>query len=150
MSLLILVVVLAAVIPSLALIGHLYVAYVLAPGRAKSAILDALSDDQDFQTQLVDALLRNLLSARKNGDKEYLPVDLLINRAKTVFSEMASETGKKYDAGQLYPENPLLGAAISMLPKQYRGIALLIAQYASKSKFSSLSQNINNSNPFDH
>lgn len=96
----------AIVIPVLALFGHLYVAYKYAPDRAKSAVLDALVGDEDFQTDLIKTLLNNLFKEIPEGDKKVIPIDAIIARAEKSFSNWIKQ-GIPKDLGQLAEVMPM-------------------------------------------
>lgn len=130
---------LAIVIPVLALVGHLYVAYKYAPERAKKAIMDALVKDQDFQSDLVKTLLNNLFKEIQDGDRRVIPVDAIIARAKTQFGDWIKAEMPKADAGEIMPVqyddqgNPVqdfaMNALMSQIPKKYRGYAMMIMRF---------------------
>lgn len=134
-------VILAVIIPVLALLGHLFVAYSLAPKRAKLGILDALANDDAFQSELVKALLDNLFKEQSEGEKKYVPIDLMISRAKAQFSEwIKGELPKAEDqAAAIMPMqqdeygNPqpdiVSNIILSQIPKKYRGMAMLAMKY---------------------
>jgi hypothetical protein len=91
MNLIYFLLILAILIPALALLGHLYVAYKFAPERAKRSILDALTGDQDFQNDLMKSLLNNLFKEVRDGDKSVIPIDAMIQRAKSSFRELMGD-----------------------------------------------------------
>lgn len=124
---------LAIVIPVIALLGHLYVAYRLAPERAKQSILDALVNDPGFQDVLMQSVLKNFLSVHKDASgNDVVPIDLIIARAKESFKhffntqsvEMGKEIDQVMETGAM-GQNPLLGIVLSQIPKKYRGILLM-------------------------
>lgn len=134
MNLIIILLSLAIVIPLFTLAGHLYVAYKLAPERAKLGILESLTNDSDFQTSLVISIVNNLMKVQKDGTgKEFIPMDVFISRAKESFQEYfnrtASQMSKEMDetieqVGM--SQNPLLGIALQQIPKKYRGVVMLL------------------------
>ena len=142
MSLIIYLLIIAIIVPALALVGHLYVAYAFAPDRAKRAILDALSFDDDFQNDLVRSLLANLFKEVQEGDHKIIPIDMIISRAKLQFSDwIKSEMPKMADStmSQIMPSqtdeygNPVqnfaMNAVLSQIPKKYRGYVMMALQY---------------------
>lgn len=82
-----LLLILAIIIPVLALFGHLWVAYKFAPQKAKEGVMDALVKDQEFQTDLIKTLLNNMFREIKDGENTVIPVDAIINRAIPKFKE---------------------------------------------------------------
>lgn len=145
MSLIIDLLVLAIIIPGLALFGHLYVAYRFAPDRAKRAILDALTGDQDFQNDLMKSILNNLFKEVKDGDKSIIPIDSIINRAKQSFadwfkselpktgnSEMGMMPVSQDEYGNPVQPDMFANMILSQIPKKYRSLAMLAMNYLSK------------------
>jgi hypothetical protein len=142
MSLVIDLLVLAIIIPGLALFGHLYVAYRFAPERAKRAILDALTGDQDFQNDLMKSILNNLFKEVRDGEKTVIPIDAMISRAKASFQEWIKAELPKADPGiemMMQPTqdeygNPvqpdiMTNIILSQVPKKYRGYVALAMKY---------------------
>ena len=147
MSIIIDLLILAIIIPGAALFGHLYVAYRFAPERAKSAILDALTGDQDFQNDLMKSILNNLFKEVKDGDKSVIPIDAMISRAKGSFQEWIKAELPKVPEGamaEIMPmqqqdeygniiENPLSGIGMNMIlsqiPKKYRPYVMMAMKY---------------------
>jgi len=142
MSLIIYLLILAIIIPGAALIGHLYVAYKFAPERAKRAILDALTGDQDFQNDLMKSILNNLFKEVKDGDKTVIPIDAMISRAKASFQEwIKAELPKLPDnaMAEVMPAhdeygNPMqpdifTNMILSQVPKKYRGYVALALRF---------------------
>jgi hypothetical protein len=127
---------LAIMIPIITLIGHLFVAYKLAPERAKQGILKALTNDSDFQTQLVISIVTNLLKPQKDtAGNETIPIDLFIARAKEQFKQyfntQSQEMSKEMDQAiesTAYGQNPLMGVVLSQIPKKYRGLLIMAMQ----------------------
>lgn len=123
---------LAIVIPIITLIGHLFVAYKLAPERAKQGILNALTTDSDFQTQLIVSVVNNFLKPQKDsGGNEFIPIDIFISRAKESFKQyfnsQSQELSKEMDNAMettAISQNPMLSIVLSQIPKKYRGILL--------------------------
>lgn len=121
---------LAILIPVLALLGHLYVAYKYAPDRAKKSILDALTQDMGFQRDLVKALMNNLFSEIKEGDVSIIPIDKIIERAKLSFSEwfktelpkkLSTELPERRDEyGEVIPPDPMDVMVQNLLPKNLK------------------------------
>lgn len=104
MSLIISLLILAIVIPALALLGHLYVAYALAPKRAKESILNALIEDQEFRTELIKSLLNALFQPITDKDVTVIPIDSIIARAKIQFGEwIKNELPKDIPQNSLVP-----------------------------------------------
>lgn len=118
---------LAIVIPALALLGHLYVAYKLAPVRAKQSILAALTGDPDFQKDLVKSLMNNLFSEIREGDVAIIPIDKIIERAKLSFSDwfktelpkkLSTELPQRVDEyGEVIPPDPMDLMIQNLMPK---------------------------------
>ena len=142
MSLILDLLILAIIIPGAALFGHLYVAYRFAPERAKKAILDALTEDQDFQNDLMKSILNNLFKEVKDGDKSVIPIDAMIARAKTTFGEwIRAEIPKVPESAMAeimpmqqdesgYPIQDIgLNLVLSQIPKKYRGYIMMALKY---------------------
>jgi hypothetical protein len=127
---------LAIVIPIITLIGHLFVAYRLAPERAKEGILIALTTDSDFQRTLIVSVVNNFLKSQKDGSgNEFIPIDVFISRAKEQFKQyfnaQSQEMSKDMDQviqSTAYGENPLIGVVLSQIPKKYRGLLIMAMQ----------------------
>jgi len=123
---------LAIVIPLITLFGHLFVAYRLAPERAKQGILLALTTDSDFQRTLIVSVVHNFLKTQKDGSgNEFVPIDVFISRAKESFKQyfnsQSQELGKEMDSAvetAAVSQNPMLSIVLSQIPKKYRGILL--------------------------
>lgn len=129
------------VVVGVSVLAHMGVAYLLAPRKAKQAILDALVNDDDFQLNLVDTLMRNLMSKRISQDgKEYLAIDPIILRAKQAFQEYIETQQKEIErsAGEYAEnaianqENPMLAMVLSQVPKKYRWLLPFVAQFMQK------------------
>ena len=124
---------LAIIIPLITLFGHLFVAYRLAPERAKQGILIALTTDSDFQRTLIVSVVNNFLKTQKDGSgNEFIPIDIFISRAKEqfkqYFSAQSQEMSKEMDhaiESSAYGENPLMGVIMSQIPKKYRGLLIM-------------------------
>lgn len=142
MSLVIDLLILAIIIPGLALFGHLYVAYRFAPERAKRAILDALTGDQDFQNDLMKSILNNLFKEVHDGDKSVIPIDAMISRAKASFQDWIKAELPKIDPSQEIMMQPtqdeygnmiqpdiMTNMILSQVPKKYRGYIALAMKY---------------------
>lgn len=146
MSVIIDLLVLAIIIPGLALFGHLYVAYRFAPERAKRAILDALTGDESFQSDLMKSILANLFREVKDGDRSVVPIDAMIARAKTSFADWIKSEIPKVDPSQtammMQPTqdeygNPVqpdifTNILLANIPKKYRGYAMMAMKYLGK------------------
>jgi hypothetical protein len=132
MNLLYNLLILAIVIPVIALLGHLFVAYRLAPERAKQGILIALTTDSDFQRTLIVSVVENFLKTQKDGSgNEFVPIDVFIARAKEsfkhFFNSQSQELSKEMDSAvetAAVSQNPMLSIVLSQIPKKYRGILL--------------------------
>ena len=131
MSLVIDLLILAIVIPGAALLGHLFVAYYIAPTRAKASILEALSTDKEFQGELMKSLLHALFSPTKGKDPSgneisVIPIDVMISRAKAEFETLVKrETAKLGNVANMSKEeiesmDPLEGLITSLAPKNLK------------------------------
>jgi hypothetical protein len=143
MNLIYFLLILAILIPALALLGHLYVAYKFAPERAKRSILDALTGDQDFQNDLMKSLLNNLFKEVRDGDKSVIPIDAMIQRAKSSFQEWVKAELPKVDPsleatmmqpaqdeyGNVVQPDIMTNIILSQVPKKYRGYVALAMKY---------------------
>lgn len=142
MSIIIDLLILAIIIPGAALFGHLYVAYRFAPERAKRAILDALTGDQDFQNDLMKSVLNNLFKPVQDGDKSVIPIDAMIARAKASFQEWVKGEMPKIPEGAMAEIMPMqqdeygnpiqdigMNLILSQVPKKYRGYVMMALKY---------------------
>lgn len=143
MNLIYFLLILAILIPALALFGHLYVAYKFAPERAKRSILDALTGDQDFQNDLMKSILNNLFKEVRDGDRTVIPIDAMIARAKTSFQEWVKAELPKVDPsieatmiqptqdeyGNVVQPDIMTNIILSQVPKKYRGYVALAMKY---------------------
>jgi hypothetical protein len=143
MNLIYFLLILAILIPALALLGHLYVAYKFAPERAKRSILDALTGDQDFQNDLMKSILNNLFKEVRDGDKSVIPIDAMIQRAKSSFQEWVKAELPKVDPsleatmmqpaqdeyGNVVQPDIMTNIILSQVPKKYRGYVALAMKY---------------------
>lgn len=129
--------ILAIIIPALALLGHIMVAYRLAPERAKQGILEALINDVDFQSSIVVSIVNNFMKTQKDGSgKEFIPLDIFIQRAKDSFKTyfegqskgLEKEMDEALETGAL-TQNPMMGIVLSQIPKKYRGVVLMAMNY---------------------
>ncbi len=129
----------------ISVLAHAAIAYVLAPRKAKESILRALTDDQDFQTRLVESILNNFLKTKTvvlpdGSEKVVVPIDPIIQRAKDVFAEYIQGQQKEIEkSASEYAEsaignteNPLLALALAQIPKKYRWLLPFIGQFMQK------------------
>ena len=121
----------------ISVLAHAVIAYVLAPKRAKMAILNALTDDQDFQVHLVESILSNFLRANPDGT---MPIDPIIKRAQDAFKtyiegqqkEIEKSASEYAENMMVNQENPMLGMVLSQIPKKYRWLLPFVAQFMQK------------------
>lgn len=129
----------------ISVLAHAGIAYVLAPRKAKESILKALTEDQDFQTQLVESILNNFLKPKTvilqdGSQKQIVPIDPIIQRAKEAFQEYIQNQQKEIEksAGEYAEnvianqENPMLAMVLSQVPKKYRWLLPFVAQFMQK------------------
>ena len=129
----------------ISVLAHAGIAYVLAPRKAKESILKALTEDQDFQTQLVESILNNFLKPKTvilqdGSEKQIVPIDPIIQRAKEAFQEYIQNQQKEIEksAGEYAEnvianqENPMLAMVLSQVPKKYRWLLPFVAQFMQK------------------
>ena len=125
---------------------HLIIAYVVAPKKAKQAILDALIGDDHFQELLIGSIVKNLLRPIKvkdeNGVETMMPaIDPVLKRAisgleywlKGKQGKMQQEMGEQSSEIQnqiAQGGNPVLAMAMAQIPKKYRWlISLVMSQF---------------------
>jgi vacuolar-type H+-ATPase subunit E/Vma4 len=126
----------------ISVLAHAGIAYVLAPRKAKESILRALTEDQDFQTKLVESILNNFLKPKTvvlpdGSEKQLVPIDPIIQRAKEAFQEYIQNQQKEIEksAGEYAEnvianqENPMLAMVLSQVPKKYRWLLPFVAQF---------------------
>jgi len=126
----------------ISVLAHAGIAYVLAPRKAKESILAALTEDQDFQTKLVESILNNFLKPKTvvlpdGSEKQLVPIDPIIQRAKEAFQEYIQNQQKEIEksAGEYAEnvianqENPMLAMVLSQVPKKYRWLLPFVAQF---------------------
>lgn len=144
---------------------HLVIAYYIAPKRAKAALLDALIHDDEFQTDLIGSIVKNLLRPIKfklpDGAEVEMPaIDPVLKRAMTGFTDWlhgqqgkmaqtitqnAAAQNQMLAAGQ----NPLIALAISQIPKKFQWIIpILMGKVGSPGNVED-AQNINSPYPYD-
>ena len=129
----------------ISVLAHAGIAYVLAPRKAKESILAALTEDQDFQTKLVESILNNFLKPKTvvlpdGSEKQLVPIDPIIQRAKEAFQEYIQNQQKEIEksAGEYAEnvianqENPMLAMVLSQVPKKYRWLLPFVAQFMQK------------------
>lgn len=125
--------------------AHAAIAYVLAPRKARESILRALTEDSDFQTRLVESILNNFLKVKTvvmpdGSEKQIVPIDPIIERAKQAFQEYVlgqqkeiEKSASEYaDAVIQNPENPMMAIILSQIPKKYRWLLPFVAQFMQK------------------
>lgn len=118
-------------------LAHAFVAYVLAPSRAKKAILSALISDPEFQSQLMVSLVTNASKPMKFKDEqgqEFMeaPIKLLARIISVRFqadfksyvggkqSEMIRDMENNAQTSMAtMPNNPLMALALAQIPKKY-------------------------------
>lgn len=126
----------------ISVLAHAGIAYILAPRKAKESILRALTEDQDFQTRLVESILNNFLKPKTvvlpdGSEKQLVPIDPIIQRAKEAFQEYIQNQQKEIEksAGEYAEnvianqENPMLAMVLSQVPKKYRWLLPFVAQF---------------------
>ncbi len=126
--------VLAIIIPAAALLGHLWVAYELAPRRAQNGILRALIEDEEFRASLLNAFFKPIeINNEKGEPMQIIPIDLLLSRAKEAFKKWIEEGLKTQgNEAQGAQEVDIISALISSsLPKKYRFIGPIVSQFLS-------------------
>ena len=120
---------------------HLIIAYGIAPKKAKSAILEALINDNEFQALLMQSIVVNFSKPMKfkdnNGvDFEETPINIfskvfIENFNKSLNGQKESLTKELEANAQTQmanmPNNPLLGLAIAQIPKKYLPYLQIIA-----------------------
>ena len=129
----------------ISVLAHAGIAYILAPRKAKESILSALTEDQDFQTKLVESILNNFLKPKTvvlpdGSEKQLVPIDPIIQRAKEAFQEYIQNQQKEIEksAGEYAEnvianqENPMLAMVLSQVPKKYRWLLPFVAQFMQK------------------
>ena len=129
----------------ISVLAHAGIAYVLAPRKAKESILKALTEDQDFQTQLVESILNNFLKPKTviladGSQKQIVPIDPIIQRAKEAFQayiegqqkEIEKSAGEYAENVIANQENPMLAMVLSQVPKKYRWLLPFVAQFMQK------------------
>ena len=125
--------------------AHAAIAYILAPRKARESILRALTEDSDFQTRLVESILNNFLKVKTvvmpdGTEKQIVPIDPIIERAKQAFQEYIQGQQKEIeksaseyaDAVIQNPENPMMAMVLSQIPKKYRWLLPFVAQFMQK------------------
>lgn len=124
----------------ISVLAHAAIAYVLAPRRARDAILSALSSDAEFQGILIQSVIKNLMNPIVQDGKTILPIDPIISRALEAFRSYVQEQQKvieqsasEYaDAALADPENPMLAMVLSQIPKKYRWLLPFVGQFMRK------------------
>lgn len=121
----------------LSVLAHAVIAYVLAPRKAKQAILDSIVQDTNFQNQLVAALIA--ASSRKMKFKDETGEEMLkspIDILGGILSDRFMVSFRGYVGGKQTelikdmednaqtsmassPDNPLLALAMTQIPKKY-------------------------------
>lgn len=120
---------------------HLIIAYGIAPKKAKESILNALVNDDNFQTLLMQSIVINFNKKMKfkdnNGvDFEIEPINLFsdifikkfnqqLNNEKESMVKQLTSNAETHMAAM--PQNPLLSLALSQLPKKYLPYVQIIA-----------------------
>ena len=115
---------------------HLIIAYYIAPKRAKAALLDALVHDDQFQTDLIGTIVKNLMRPIKmknqqGQDVEIVAIDPVLKRGqehleywlKGKQGKMAQEMtlqGADVSEQMMQGQNPLVALALAQVPKKYR------------------------------
>ena len=123
-------------------LAHALIAYELAPRRARESILAALTDDVEFQTQLVGSILNNFLTPKDvilpdGSHEQIVPIDPVIERAKQAFQSYIEGQQKEIEKSAteyaenalVNQENPMLAMVLSQIPKKYRWLLPFVAQY---------------------
>ena len=118
-------------------LAHGIIAYVIAPKRAKKSILDAISHDAEFQSELMQSLVTASSKPMKWKDErgeEFMksPMDLISRLISDRFqadfksylggkqSEMIRDLESNAQTSmQMMPDNPLVALALSQIPKKY-------------------------------
>ena len=125
--------------------AHGVIAYVIAPKRAKKSILDAISHDAGFQSELMQSLVTASSKPMKWHDEhgqEFVksPMDLISRLISDRFqadfksyiggkqSEMIRDLESNAQSSQqLMPDNPMLALAMAQIPKKYLPYVQMIA-----------------------
>ena len=134
------------IVVGISVIAHVLVAYGLAPRKAKQGILNALVYDDGFKSSLMDTLFGELGRKRmfkdaKTGDqhestyieelKNLIGSDIMNRFSMSIKgsqSQMAQELEKNAQSAiAAMPDNPMLGLALSQIPKKYLPYIQLIA-----------------------
>ena len=131
-------------------LAHAFIAYVLAPSRAKKAILSALISDPEFQSQLMVSLVTNASKPMKFRDEqgqEFMeaPIKLLARIISVRFqADFKSYVGGKQsemirdmesnaqNSMSMMPDNPMLALAMAQIPKKYLPYVQLLANLLMK------------------
>lgn len=123
---------------------HLFIAYWIAPKRAKQALLDALVSDDDFQAQLIGSIVKNFLRPIKfrtpDGQEVDMPaIDPVLKRGMEhlqswiqgkqgkMAQEMTQQMNEISDAS-LQGTNPLEALLLAQIPKSFRKYLPIIMQ----------------------
>ena len=133
------------VVVGLSVLAHAVIAYVLAPRKAKMAILNAIVKDTNFQNQLVASLIaassRKMKFKDENGEEILKsPIDILggilSDRFMVSFrgyvggkqTELIKDMEGNAQQSMLNnPDNPYLALAMSQIPKKYLPYVQLVA-----------------------
>jgi len=134
------------IVVGISVIAHVLVAYGLAPRKAKQGILNALVYDDGFKSSLMDTLFGELGRKRmfkdaKTGDqhestyieelKNLIGSDIMNRFSMSIKgsqSQMTQELEKNAQSAiAAMPDNPMLGLALSQIPKKYLPYIQLIA-----------------------
>lgn len=120
---------------------HLFIAYGIAPRKAKSAILDALINDNQFQQLLMQSIVLNFskpMQFRDNNGEEFqeTPINIfskvfIENFHKSLNGQKESLTkeleSNATQAMATMPNNPLLSLAMAQIPKKYLPYLQIVA-----------------------
>ena len=139
-----------------AVLGHLVIAYIIAPKRAKQGILDALTDEPEFGKSIMAKLLEYAVSEIEfdidGKTQKIVPFNSVMNRAISEIKAWMSDEGRKQIqddissyfealkaqtanvvdtaiATQAQTTNPLVGMLVSAgVPKKYIALIATAAQ----------------------
>lgn len=133
------------IVVGVSVLAHGIIAYVIAPKRAKKSILDAISHDSLFQSELMQSLVTasgKPMKWRDEHGQEFVksPMDLISRLISDRFqSDFKSYLGGKQsemirdmessaqNAQTMMPDNPMLALAMSQIPKKYLPYVQLLA-----------------------
>lgn len=123
--------------------AHVFVAYYIAPRRARDGIIASLSEDENFQHALVGAIVRNFFTKKEfrmpNGETvETTPISLFVGEALGHFKKfIEGEKGhmsRALDTAvvQAGADDPIMTMLAATVPKKYLGPLMLLKKITEK------------------